>query len=133
VTEDNVIPIYVRGATSIQDPRTKNSSSSSELDPSSSLEAGASTDVPNRPQGRRIDATTQNPQANVANNPFGGVTLPSSYGFFPSLFGLQFQSFTRPSANTNRQLNAEDASQQLYLSRYLYVLAAFVFACLILI
>lgn len=112
VTQENVIPIYIRG--SEQDPRIKTSVHS--------------TEIPNRPQGRRIDAATQN-NATGPQIP-AGMTISTSYGFFPSLFGLQFQSFTSTQL-PNRQLNEEDA-QQLYLSGVLYFLTSVVILCLLL-
>jgi E3 ubiquitin-protein ligase RNF5 len=133
VTQDNIIPIYIRGCD--QDPRLKETGGLQEIQ--------AGQDVPSRPQGRRIDAATQNiantngPQAHG----FGGITISTSYGFFPSLFGLQFQSFTPSSTppprnnnnnnnNSNRVLG-EDEAQQLYLSRALYLLTSLVIFCLL--
>jgi E3 ubiquitin-protein ligase RNF5 len=112
VTQENVIPIYIRG--SEQDPRNKTSVHSA--------------DIPNRPQGRRIDAATQNNAAGMQIP--AGMTISTSYGFFPSLFGLQFQSFTSQSSMPNRQLSEEEA-QQLYLSGVLYFLTSVVILCLL--
>lgn len=111
ITQDNVIPIYIRGCE--QDPRLKSQTNSSE--------------IPNRPQGRRIDAETQNAAATGPQaHGFGGMTISTSYGFFPSLFGLQFQTFTPPPPNPANRPLSEEESQQLYLSGALYMLTTVV-------
>lgn len=55
-------------------------------------------------------------------------------GFFPSLFGLQFQSFAPPVARQSRPGTpaAQEEAQQAFLSRVLIVLAFLVFTCLFL-
>ena len=117
MTQENIIPIYIRG--SEQDPRIK-------VDPNN-----VNDNIPNRPQGRRIDAETQN--IGTGQNTFGGMTITTSYGFFPSLFGLQFQNFTTATTNTanNNRNNPEDELQQLYLSATLYFLTSAVILCLL--
>jgi E3 ubiquitin-protein ligase RNF5 len=116
VTQDNVIPIFIRG--SVEDPRTKSSQEH----------------IPNRPLGRRPEAIS-NQQAGShvpLNIGIGGVTFSAGFGFFPSLFGLQFQSFAPPAVTTtaNGVQTSEDA-QQAYLSRVLLFLGIVVILCLL--
>ena len=112
VTQENVIPIYIRGVE--HDPR---------------LKAMDGSEVPNRPQGHRIDATEVHLNQNGGNGnipTFGGNMMTSSYGFFPSLFGLQFQSF----APTTRAATTEE-THPMYLSVTMYVLMGTVLLCLV--
>lgn len=107
VTKENVIPIYIRG---------------SERDPRNIIDEN---DIDARPIGHRIDATTQNPATAGNLNNFGGMTITSSYGFFPSLFGLQFQNFM-----PHRQLHQDEADRK-YLNIVQYSLFALVLLSLI--
>jgi E3 ubiquitin-protein ligase RNF5 len=117
VTEENIIPIFIRGG-SAEDPRSKRT---------------AQDQIPNRPLGHRPEpqiisaAGLPNSAANIAQ--FGGITFSAGFGFFPSLFGLQFQSFT-PLLPSNGIENPEEA-QQLYLSRVLFLLGFAVILCLL--
>lgn len=98
ISEENVIPLFTRG--SEQDPRSKT--------------AG----VPGRPNAHRPEVSS-----------FGGgrqgaettaQQMSTAYGFFPSLFGLQFQKFARgdePAVGSEREI--------------IYCLIAIVFVCLI--
>jgi E3 ubiquitin-protein ligase RNF5 len=114
VTEENVIPLFIRG--SLKDPRVTTASS-------------GSADIPNRPPGHRPEPT--NPQfAQTANNirqmQYGGLSFSIGFGYFPSLFSLQFQNFpVEPQANQP----ADD--QQAHLSRTLSVLCIVVVLALI--
>mmetsp|Transcript_7339 Transcript_7339/g.14823 ORF Transcript_7339/g.14823 Transcript_7339/m.14823 type:complete len:196 (-) Transcript_7339:125-712(-) len=112
VTESNVIPIFIRG--SMEDPRAKPS---------------AEENIPNRPQGHRPDPVnlTQNNPINIGYN-FGGISFSAGFGFFPSLFGLQFQSFAHAGLSANQ--SPEEEAQQAYLSRVLWFLAVAVVLCL---
>lgn len=135
VTQENVIPIFIRGSSS--DPRQQKVSS----------EQGEV--IPSRPQGHRPEPV--NPvlaaihQVNGNALPFnisynaqiGGVSFSAGMGFFPSLFGLQFQSFA-PTAvggggsNANTAASeAEDEAQRAYLSRVLLFLGISVILCLL--
>lgn len=117
VTKENVIPLFIRG--SEEDPRTKSQS------------AGSSS-VPNRPNAQRPEPTA-NIQTGLGNNnnlQYGVVTFSAGFGFFPSLFGLQFQSFPNPVRDPNRPMNEEEL-QQVELQRVLYVLGALVLLALI--
>ena len=113
VTQDNVIPIFIRG--SVEDPRIKTTQES----------------IPNRPQGHRPDpvatACGQNTSSNIGYN-FGGISFSAGFGFFPSLFGLQFQSFAPIGTNTTQE---EEDAQQAYLSRTLLFLGVSVILCLL--
>jgi E3 ubiquitin-protein ligase RNF5 len=118
VSQENVIPIFIRG--SICDPRTK---------PNAELE-----NIPSRPQAHRPEpAMMENANQNAFLNPtfttaFGGTSFGSGFGFFPSLFGLQFQSFAPAPANANE---AEEEEQRKYLSRVLLLLGFTVILCLL--
>lgn len=112
VTQDNVIPIFIRG--SVEDPRSKT----------------AQENIPNRPLGHRPEAISDavhNTPINIGYN-FGGISFSAGFGFFPSLFGLQFQSFA-PAGNNAAQ--AEEDAQQAYLSRVLLILGISVIMCLL--
>lgn len=113
VTQENVIPIFIRGTS--EDPRTKTSQEN----------------IPNRPQAHRPDPINsvggnQTP-LNIGYN-FGGISFSAGFGFFPSLFGLQFQSFAP--GGTSAPQSEEDA-QQAYLSRVLLFLGLSVILCLL--
>jgi Zinc finger, C3HC4 type (RING finger) len=89
VSRDNVIPLYGRGQDPV-DPRSK------------PAPGGAGEAIPGRPSAERLQA--ERPRA--ANGGFvdrggvfggdqfapGSVTFTAGFGFFPSLFGLQFVS-----------------------------------------
>ena len=114
VTQENVIPIFIRGT--VEDPRMKSSQESN---------------IPNRPAGHRpepvpIENTATIP-INIGYN-FGGISFSAGFGFFPSLFGLQFQSFA-PAPNSATQ--TEEDAQQAYLSRILLLLGVTVILCLL--
>jgi E3 ubiquitin-protein ligase RNF5 len=114
VTKENVIPIFIKG--SVVDPRTKTSTISEQ--------------IPNRPLGHRPVPQAGNPLLGP-NNMFGGVSFSPSIGYFPSLFGLQFQRFTSSSTPPS-QADADEAAQTLYLSRILQFLMVCVVLCLLL-
>lgn len=114
VSQDNVIPIFIRG--SVEDPRTKTTQEN----------------IPNRPQGHRPDPILSDHHSgqspiNIGYN-FGGISFSAGFGFFPSLFGLQFQSFAPASANGTQ---SEEDAQQAYLSRVLLFLGISVVLCLL--
>ncbi|CAM9382567.1 unnamed protein product, partial [Chrysoparadoxa australica] len=79
VSRDNVIPLYGRGSEQV-DPRTK--------------QGNGGDSVPMRPQAERIQAERPAQMGEVSefSGQFGNVTFTSGFGFFPSLFGLQFVS-----------------------------------------
>ncbi|CAM9835309.1 unnamed protein product, partial [Laminaria digitata] len=162
VTATNVIPLYGRGAANV-DPRTK------------SVGHG---NVPSRPDAERPRAErprTPNPftggvgmgggwggfgasgtgmEAGGVGGTGGHLQFQAGLGFFPSLFGLQFQSFTflaehansrseereRTAAASAREENTGETmgmreragAQQQFLSRLLLVLGSFVVLCLVL-
>ena len=95
------------------------------------------TVVPSRPGGHRPEPQQQT-AGNGINNinsqlsaQFGGMSFTAGFGFFPSLFGLQFQSFAPPipppPTDGSRPLTDEELEQQ-YLTKVLYVL----FGCVVL-
>eukprot|EP01116_Phalansterium_solitarium_P013350 TRINITY_DN30726_c0_g1_i1.p1 TRINITY_DN30726_c0_g1~~TRINITY_DN30726_c0_g1_i1.p1 ORF type:complete len:189 (-),score=34.40 TRINITY_DN30726_c0_g1_i1:93-659(-) len=109
VTKDRCIPLYGRGQKQRVDPREK--------------------EMPQRPAGQR-----QGPTRSAAGfNPFGGpvhfdnMTFSAGFGFFPSLFGLQFQTFPPH----QQQGPAGPLSQDEMLSRALMAMAMFVMFCLL--
>ena len=131
VTQDNVIPIFIRG--SMEDPRIKQGN-------------GAEvSDVPNRPQGRRPEPTVIDTNQNNNNNTPNGANMAlhnnigasfsaAGFGFFPSLFGLQFQSFAPSIADATAGATGvpdEEEAQQAYLSRVLLMLGVSVILCLL--
>lgn len=127
VSKENVIPLYIRG--SEQDPRTKPSTDN--------------TAVPNRPNARRPE-----PQAPPLNMGGGGNVFPhthtgiphmgglsfssTGFGFFPSLFGLQFQSFAPPPQPSNGRELTQEEEQQQKVSRILVLIGIFAIVCLLL-
>jgi hypothetical protein len=92
VSQENVIPIFLGGSS--RDPRVSDDDSSQ----------SHGDVVPNRPQGQRpepqeiLAAGNGAAQAQTAG---GGISFTGNYGFFPSLFGLQFQEFV-PAPTRNR-------------------------------
>lgn len=96
------------------------------------------TNIPNRPIGHRPEPLPVGPagggrfnnQFNM-NSQFGGVSFSAGFGFFPSLFGLQFQTFVPPHESANATGNNSppptrshvDELQEKYLSRVLVMLS----------
>jgi hypothetical protein len=68
------------------------------------------------------------PAINIGYN-FAGVSFSAGFGFFPSLFGLQFQSFAP--APSGSAAESDDEMQQAYLSRVLLFLGLSVIFCLL--
>lgn len=121
VSQENVIPIFIRGSTA---------------DPRSRAAAGADF-IPSRPQAHRPEPSdtqnnnTQNGAFNFGyNTQIGGISFASGYGFFPSLFGLQFQSFA-PAPTSVASSDADEEEQRKYLSRVLLCLGVTVILCLL--
>lgn len=125
VTQDNVIPIFIRGSTA--DPRNR-ATEQSDINSSS---------IPNRPQGHRPVLDLHNPNIGNStfqyNNQLQGISVSTTFGFFPSLFGLQFQSFApiASAGNAENVNDAEEEEQKLYLSRILLFLGISVICCLL--
>jgi len=136
VTQDNIIPIFIRGSkldprnnTTLRDPTATTSSSG---DPNS---------IPNRPQAHRpepptmpnlIDPQTGQPAApfNIGyNTQFQGVSYSAGYGFFPSLFSLQFQSFAQVPTQTGQV--DEEVAYRAYMTRLMWILGITVVGCLL--
>lgn len=119
VSQENVIPIFIRGSTT--DPRHKPSAESD--------------NIPSRPQAHRPEpAMDHNANGNLPfggtfNAQFGGSSFAAGFGFFPSLFGLQFQSFAPAPAIA--ATDAEEEAQRKYLSRVLLFLGLSVILCLL--
>ncbi len=115
VSKENVIPIFLGG--SDQDPRTENDAT-----------APGAGDVPNRPQGQRPE--TPEPVANMqAQAQFGGgISFTGNFGFFPSLFGLQFQEFVPQPTRYGTILTPAEQHEQ-FLYRVLIAMGSVVFVC----
>jgi len=109
-----VIPLFIRGVST--DPRTR-------------IPEG---EVPSRPNAHRPAAVNSNNFPGFLNNPNGaGNDMSSGFGFFPSLFGLQFQSFAvQPPTSVGRP-PTQDEIQQEFLSKVLIGLGSFVILCLL--
>lgn len=115
VTQENVIPIFIRGSST--DPRRSSTSCSDQ--------------IPNRPQGHRPalpDLSSALPTGATYNAQIGGISISAGIGFFPSLFGLQFQQFTQ---TLPQQVNQQDELQKAYLSRILLGIGVTVIVCLL--
>mmetsp|Transcript_15073 Transcript_15073/g.22675 ORF Transcript_15073/g.22675 Transcript_15073/m.22675 type:complete len:216 (-) Transcript_15073:132-779(-) len=125
VSRENVIPLYIRG--SEEDPRLK-----------------STPEVPNRPHAQRPAPGPSVPPQGGPIPPgamagqFGGIQFFAGFGFFPSLFGLQFQNFAPPPPHAQRQHQqagralTQEEIQQNFISRFLVMLGTFVIICLIL-
>jgi len=120
VSTENVIPIFLGG--SDQDPRTGDL-------PGPAGSAGGGGDVPNRPQGQRPE-----PEQGTTNvmgmqqAQFGGVSFTGNFGFFPSLFGLQFQEFV-PQPTRNRAALSVAEQHERFLCKVLIAMGSVVFVC----
>jgi E3 ubiquitin-protein ligase RNF5 len=113
VSRENIIPLFIRG--SEQDPRCKT--------------PPRTEGVPDRPAGRRPEAQQFD---GTNNNQGGGMTFSAGLGFFPSLFGLQFQYYASSrSSQRDPQDMTRDEITELYLSRLLVVLGTVVILALI--
>lgn len=146
VSQDNVIPIYLASSHTgsgqynkkSTDENVKNESlksadslqsTSNELGTDSQTARPLESPIPNRPQAHRPEPIpiALNQHGNNAAQ-FGGIHFSAGFGFFPSLFGLQFQSFVpQPSINGT----VEEEAQKLYLTRILYILGVSVVLCLL--
>ena len=119
VTKDNIIPLFIRGAE--EDPRRR-------------IPTSPESQIPNRPSGHRpepLQAFQQNGNTGASHQlQYGAITVTSSFGFFPSLFGLQFQPF--PSARDNDRPLTEDEIQQMNISKALLALGCCVIFALVL-
>jgi E3 ubiquitin-protein ligase RNF5 len=117
VSQENVIPIFIRGSTT--DPRNKPSAEN----------------IPSRPQAHRPEPSLDNSQnaqlgfGGAFHQQFGAASFAAGFGFFPSLFGLQFQSFAP--ASTSAPLDEEEELHRKYLSRVLLILGLSVILCLL--
>lgn len=118
VSQENVIPIFIRGSTT--DPRSK---------------PNTTENIPSRPQAHRPEPIMENNNTaqlgfgGAFHQQFGGASFAAGFGFFPSLFGLQFQSFAPGPATA--QLDEEEERHRKYLSRVLLLLGASVITCLL--
>ncbi|ETK91037.1 hypothetical protein F441_05463 [Phytophthora nicotianae CJ01A1] len=125
VSEQNVIPVYARGADAT-DPRTQQVSDSG---------------IPHRPRGQRPDAEQLRRRRPYNFGIFNGngqgnaFSMSPTIGFFPALFGVPYQP---PAAATHHQdgtpLTAQEARQQMqqaFLSRFLLIVGSLVILCLI--
>lgn len=118
VTKENIIPLFIRGAE--EDPRTRI--------------PAQQEGIPNRPSGHRpepLQPFQQNAAAGNSNQlQYGVVTFTASFGFFPSLFGLQFQPF--PNSRASDRPLTDDEIQQMNISKALVALGCCVILALVL-
>ena len=114
VSRENVIPIFIEG--SKDDPRMKVSA------------AGGNT--PSRPTGQRL--LPQNLAAgDMGGSPgqqVGHISFQGSFGFFPSLFGLQFLNFIPDNSDNTRALTSDEQHQE-HLTRVLFAMGSVVVVC----
>eukprot|EP01039_Chlorochromonas_danica_P007409 gene7409-8195_t len=121
VTQDNVIPIFIRP--SVSDPRSRTHA------------MPGNVGIPSRPQAHRPEPVDPHAQGGLftTNGTYsaqlGGMTFSAGMGFFPSLFGLQFQSFAP--APAPGATDEEDDEHRAYLSRVLLFLGISVILCLL--
>ena len=112
VNHDNIIPVFIRG--NDQDPRGSHQHSDSNIN-NMNVDGGTNNDqnninVPNRPIGRRPEIQ---PNIGGMNTGGGGQPFSVGFGFFPSLFGLQFQVYTPEiERNPNAPPTAEETEHQ---------------------
>jgi len=119
VTPENVIPLYGRGMEEV-DPRSKPQQRDS--------------NIPSRPTAERPDV--QQPRFQGIPGGFGinqgNFQFTTGVGFFPSLFGLQFQSFIPTPPNQNNANLTPEERQQAFLSKLLLTLGSIIIVCLLL-
>ncbi|KAG3117733.1 hypothetical protein PI124_g3119 [Phytophthora idaei] len=126
VSEQNVIPVYARGADAA-DPRTH--------------QQVPDSGIPHRPRGQRPDAEQLRRRRLFNFGIFNGngqgnaFSMSPTIGFFPALFGVPYQP---PAPVTHHQdgtlLTAQEARQQMqqaFLSRFLLIVGSLVILCLI--
>ncbi|KAG6976936.1 hypothetical protein JG688_00000877 [Phytophthora aleatoria] len=126
VSEQNVIPVYARGADAA-DPRTH--------------QQVPDSGIPHRPRGQRPDAEQLRRRRPFNFGIFNGngqgnaFSMSPTIGFFPALFGVPYQP---PAPVTHHQdgtpLTAQEARQQMqqaFLSRFLLIVGSLVILCLI--
>ncbi|KAL3661000.1 hypothetical protein V7S43_014016 [Phytophthora oleae] len=121
VSEENVIPVYARGAEAV-DPRMH--------------QQVADSGIPHRPLGQRPDAEQLRRRRpynfGIFNGNGNAFSMPPTIGSFPALFGApyqppaQHQDGTPPTAQEARQ-----QMQQAFLSRFLLIVGSLVILCLI--
>ncbi|KAG9416472.1 hypothetical protein AC1031_000872 [Aphanomyces cochlioides] len=118
VTQENIIPVYGRGSKSV-DPRKQ--------------EPPLGDGVPDRPRGQRPEPISRR-RHTVGVDGMQEVGFSPTIGFFPSLFGLQFQHATYPlpdTINTSAQADAQQRVQHIFLSRFLLIVGSIVLLCLV--
>jgi hypothetical protein len=115
VSRDNVIPIFIEGHD--EDPRKKENA------------AGSST-TPNRPAGQRLNPQeVAGGEEGAQGGQVGTISFNGNFGFFPSLFGLQFLNFIPPNhADPTRPLTSEEQHQE-HLTRVLFAMGSVVVVC----
>jgi E3 ubiquitin-protein ligase RNF5 len=110
VSQENVIPIFLGGSS--RDPRISDDDSSQNY----------GDVVPNRPQGQRPEPQEIAAAGNVAAQAQagGGISFTGNYGFFPSLFGLQFQEFVPPPTRNRAAAGLGDPNPAEQHEQFLY-------------
>ena len=90
-------------------------------------------EVPNRPGANRPEVITETLGGWQMNTPDGQVNMNIGFGFFPSLFGLQFQSFAlrSPTQDSENTGSIMITGRQQFLERILLGLGSLIIICLI--
>ena len=111
VNEENIIPLFIRGSEETTKTQTGG--------------------VPSRPNANRPEAGIPSSE-HMNGNDQNSASFSTGFGFFPSLFGLQFQSFIQPiPSNNDRPMTSEEV-QHVFMSKILVALGTFVIICLLL-
>jgi len=122
VTTEKIIPIYGRGKEQTF-PGLK----------TPSRPAGQRTEPDPQQHAQRFGFFPPVPTGPFATAQFGNVTFSACFSIFPSL-GLQFQTYPHVHSHPTRaeEVNMEQAAQQAFLSRLLFMTGTFVVICLLL-
>ena len=90
-------------------------------------------EVPARPEANRPEAIPESFDGWSMNAPNGQVHMNVGFGFFPSLFSLQFQSFAflGPTLSEQNAFSNVITEQQWILERLLFGLGSLIVICLI--
>lgn len=113
VSRENVIPIFIEG--NKDDPRKK--------------VTAAGGDMPSRPTGQRLlPQNLVGGEGGAQGQQVGDISFQGSFGFFPSLFGLQFLNFIPNNTGNTRPLTPDELHQE-HLTRVLFAMGSVVLVC----
>ncbi|KAF1794175.1 Zinc finger, RING/FYVE/PHD-type [Phytophthora cactorum] len=124
VSEQNVIPVYARGADAADPRKCPTAASPTVLEDSAQM-----------PNSSGVDARLMCFGIFNGNGQGNAFSMSPTIGFFPALFGVPYQP---PAPVTHHQdgtpLTAQEARQQMqqaFLSRFLLIVGSLVILCLI--